>query len=96
MAARVHLAAFAVWAGTWVLSLVASGGRTQIVADTPPEYVALGVLFASSATLVGSAVVARLELGGTRATTGPLMAAAAMLGLLLPSALQGARGRHTD
>ncbi|SDO22045.1 hypothetical protein [Geodermatophilus sp. DSM 45219] len=98
-AARVHLVAFAAWVGTWVVSVVAAGGRTTIVADTPPEYVALAVLFASCVVTVTSAVVARLDVGGTRATTGPLMATAAMLGLMLPSAVRrigGPRGERPE
>ena len=90
-AAWVHLGAFVVWVGTWVVSIELAGGQTQIVADTPGEYIGLGVLFASCFTLVGSAAAARLEVGGSRATSGPLMAAAAMLGGFVLAAVRRTR-----
>lgn len=90
--ARAHLVAWAVWAGTWVVAIIRAGGQTQIVADTPAEYVELGILFASCFTLVLSAIAAKLHVGGMRATSGPISAAAAMLGLMLPAAFRRAKG----
>jgi hypothetical protein len=90
--ARVHLFAWAVWAATWVIAIVRAGGQTQIVADSPAEYVGLGILFVSCFTLVLSAVAGRLRVGALRATYGPIAAAAAMLGLMLPCAIRTVRG----
>jgi hypothetical protein len=88
--ARVHIVAWAVWAGTWIVAIIASG-TTQIFADSPMEYLGLGILIASSFTLVGSTVGAKLEVAGMRATTGPISAAGAMLGAMLPAAWTLAR-----
>ncbi len=89
---RVHLVAWAVWAGTWVVAVVRAGGQTRIVADGPGEYVELGILFASCFTLVASSVAAKLRVSRMRATFGPISAAAAMTGAMLPAALKLARG----
>jgi hypothetical protein len=89
--ARVHLVAWAVWAATWVVAIIRAGGQTQIVADNPAEYVGLGILFASCFTLVLSANPGRLHVGTLQATYGPVAAAAAMLGLMLPCAIRTVR-----
>jgi hypothetical protein len=93
VAGWVHVGAFAAWVITWVVGILANGGRTRIVADTPLELAGLAVLFVSCFAIVGSAVVGRLEAGGTRATFGPLMTALAMLGGLVPSAIRAIRSQ---
>lgn len=89
--ARLHLCAWALWAATWVVAIIRAG-EIRILADTPAEYVELGILFASCITLVLSAIAARLRVGGMRATSGPISSVAAMLGLMLPAAFRQARG----
>jgi hypothetical protein len=93
--ARVHFVAWVVWAATWVVAIIRAGGQPQIVAESPAEYVGLGILFASCFTLVMSATAGRLHAGTLQATYGPIAAAAAMLGLMLPSAIRTARRSTT-
>ncbi|MFD2093638.1 hypothetical protein [Blastococcus deserti] len=88
--ARVHLVAWAVWAGMLVVAAVRAGGYSRVVADSTGEYVAMGILFVSSFTLVASAVAAKPRVGRLRATFGPISAAAAMTGAMLPAALKSA------
>lgn len=94
--ARVHLVAWAVWAGMLVVAAVRAGGYSRVVADSTGEYVAMGVLFASSFALVASSVAAKLRVGGMRATFGPISAAAAMTGAMLPAAVKLAARRPAN
>jgi hypothetical protein len=84
--ARIHLASWAAWASTVAAGVIASGGQTPIAIDDPADYAAFGIAFASCMALVSSAVAAKLDVGGMRASFGPLASAAAMLGGMLPAA----------
>jgi hypothetical protein len=92
--ARVHVVAWAVWAAMLIAAGIRTGGRGPVAVDTPAEYVALAVTAISCFTLVGSAVAARLDVQGMRATLGPISAAAAMSGFMVPCALRRARWRR--
>ena len=92
--ARVHVVAWGVWAAMLIAAGIRTGGRGPVAVDTPAEYVALAVTAISCFALVGSAVAARLDVQGMRATLGPISAAAAMSGLMLPCALRRTRWRR--
>lgn len=88
---RVYLAVFVIWVITWLIAIAFADGKTNVVADSPREYVELGILAFTAVLLGVSAVRGRLSVGGMCATWGPLSGSAALLGLFVPSALSHVR-----
>src|SRR4051794_18189480 len=83
---QLHIAAWALWIGGWILSAVLLGDAQHVEVTGPPQVLIPAMLITGGLGTVMTAHYARFSPGLLGGSSGPLGQMAALAGLMLPEA----------